>query len=148
MMIGKPPKRHSQNVFWFPVLLCNRASKSLSVLLLFVFLFGNLAFVRGELDVNHHSNQTSSAQFYSLDENQDLNSAPIENRGFYSCREGAENSSTPFLKVKRSLHQIEIASLLISLEAFFSSEIPALPSTSLCKTLFSPRPPPLFSVQA
>ena len=147
-MMGKPPNRYSHNGFWFFHSLRNCASKPLSVLLLLVFLFGNLAFVRAELDVDHHSNQKSSAEFYSLDENQDLNSTPVDCRGSYSCREKAENSYTPFLKTRRSLHQFEIVALLISLKAFSSSEISSLPSTSHYKILFSPRPPPLFSDQA
>ena len=147
-MMGKPPNRYSHNGFWFFHSLRNRASKSLSVLLLLVFLFGNLAFVRAELDVDRHSNQKSSSEFYSLDENQDLNSTPVDGRGSYSCREGAENSYTPFLKVRRSLQQLEVVTLLISLEAFSSSEISSLPSTLHYKILFSPRPPPLFSDQA
>ena len=146
--MGKPHNSYSHNGFWFFQSLRNRVSKSLSVLLLLVFLFGNLAFVRAELDVDHHTNQKSSSEFYSLDENQDLNSTPVDCRGSYSCREKAENSYTPFLKVRRSLHQFEIVALLISLKTFSSSAISSLPSTSHYKVLFSPRPPPLFSDQA
>ena len=146
--MGKPPNRYSHNGFWFFQSLRNRVSKSLSVLLLLVFLFGNLAFVRAELNVDHHSNQKSSPEFYTLDENQELNSTPVDCRGSYSCREGAENSYAPFLKIRRSLQQLDILALLIASEAFFSSEIPSLPSTSHYKSIFSPRPPPLFSDQA
>ena len=144
----KSPERCSQNGFWFFHLLRLHASKSLFALLLLFFLFGNLTVVYTKLDVDHCSDQQSSAAFSSLDQNQELNSTPVEYREFYSCREVAENFSTPFLKIKGSLHQLKIVTLLISFEAFFSSESSSLPSTSPCKTLFSPRPPPLFSVQA
>jgi len=147
-MPGNSPKRYSQNGFWFSRLLCNQASKSLSVLLLFVFLFSNFALVCAELVAGHCSDQQSSAAFFSLDENQDLSSIPVESREYYSCREGAENSNTPVLKTRRALHQLAIETLLISSEAFFPSEISSLPSTSHYKFLFSPRPPPLFSDQA
>ena len=147
-MMGKSPKRYSQNGFCFSRLLRNHTARSLSVLLLLIFLFSNFAFVCAELDADHRSDQKPSADLYSLDENQDLNSTPVDCRGSYSCREKAENSYTPFLKIRRSLHQFEIVALLISLKAFSSSGISSLPSTSHYKILFSPRPPPLFSDQA
>ena len=144
----KSPKSCSQNGFWFSYLLRQHASKNLVVVLLLFFLFGNLTLVSTKLDVDHCSDQQSSSAFSSLDESQELNSTPVEYREFYSCREVAENFSTPFLKIKGSLHQLKIVTLLISFEAFFSSDISSLPSTSPCKSLFSPRPPPLFSLQA
>jgi len=144
----KSPKSCTQNGFWLLYLLRQHASKNLAVLLLLFFLFGNSTLVSTKSDVDLCSDQQSSAAFSSLDQNQELNSTPVEYREFYSCREVAENFSTPFLKIKGSLHQLKIVTLLISFEAFFSSESSSLPSTSPCKTLFSPRPPPLFSVQA
>lgn len=144
----KSPKSCTQNGFWFFYLLRQHASKNLAVLLLLFFLFGNLTLVSTKSDVDLRSDQQSSAAFSSLDQNQEWNSTPVEYREFYSCREVAENFNTPFLKIKGSHHQFKIVTLLISFEAFFSSEASSLPSTSPCKTLFSPRPPPLFSVQA
>ena len=146
--MGKASKCRSCNGFWFFHLLRNRATKFLPLMLSIVFLFVSITFTHVELGVAHHSEQPSTADFYSLDDNQDIASTPAESRELRSCREGAEDFHTPKLKIKVRHHQFEIVALLASLEALFCSEISSLPSTSPCKTLFSPRPPPLFSVQA
>jgi hypothetical protein len=146
-MVGKYPKRFSHNDFWFSHWLRSRASKFLPVLLLVFFLFGNLTFACDELDVDDCSNQQSSAEFYSLNYNQELTSTPVERNEFHTCRKGKEDTDNPNLEIKRSRHQFEILMSIRSSEVLFSSEI-SLPSTSPCKTLFAPRPPPLFPSQA
>ena len=146
--MGKASKCRSHNGFWFFHLLRNRATKFLPLMLSIVFLFVSITFAQAELGVDHLSKQPFTVDFYSLDDNQGIASTPAESRELRSCREEVEDSHTPNLKLKVRHHQFEIVALSASLEALFCSEIPSLPSTSPCKTLFSPRPPPLFSVQA
>jgi hypothetical protein len=127
--------------------LRERLVRPLALFLTVLFLLSPPMFACAEMHMHQWSGQPSDTSFSSPEGHGDLNAERVENREVNSRREGAERFSTPKLEVRHTSHDIVVCSCTKVYTQSSSSIYALLYGNSLCDAPFSPRPPPVSSIQ-